>query len=88
MVCTRVPDGGSILQFRAYKSVVGSLSNSYILFLMFLFKTLKVLLAFDVMQSMWELHDMPLDMSTLSTSHRKQPPGHGHAVCMKNVKFS
>ena len=56
--------------------------------LMFLFIKPKVLFAFDVMRSIWEFHDRPLDMSTPSTSHRKQPPGHDHALYMKNLKFS
>ena len=57
------------------------------LVLMFLFIKPKVLFALDVMQSMWEFQDRPLDMSTPSTSHKKQPPGHDHAVCMKIEVF-
>ena len=83
----RVPDhGGSIFQCTSLLQAV-SLTLT-ILVLMFLFIKPKVLFALDVMWSMWELHDRPLDMSTPSTSHKKQPPGHDHAVCMKILKFS
>ena len=58
----RVPEWGSIFQLRAYKCVVGSLSDSYIFGFDVLFIKPKVLFAFDVMRSMWEFHDRPLNM--------------------------
>ena len=70
----RFPDGGSIFQLRAYKCIVGSLSDSYILVLMFLFIKPKVLFALDVMRSMCLAQE---------TTTR-----HDHTVCMKILKFS
>ena len=84
----RFPDGGSIFQLRAYKCIVGSLSDSYILVLMFLFIKPKVLFALDVMRSMWELHDRPLDMSTHKYLAQETTTRHDHTVCMKILKFS
>ena len=64
-----------------------SLALSFLV-LMFLFYKPRVLFALGVMGSPWGFHDRPLDMSAPSTSHRKRPPGHDHAVCMKKLKSS
>ena len=79
----RVPDGAE-----AYKCVAGSLSDSYIFVFDVSFIKPTVLFASDVMRSIWELHNRPLDMSTSKYLAQKQPPGHDHAVCMTDLKFS
>ena len=77
----RVPDGAE-----AYKCVAGSLSDSYIFgFDVSFYKTYGTVCFRCYAVNMGAL---PLDMSTSKYLAQKQPPGHDHAVCMTNLKFS
>ena len=60
------PRWGQQIQLRAYKCVVGSLSDSYIFGfdVVVFFINPEVLFAFEVIRSMWGFHDRSLDMST------------------------
>ena len=71
LFCLRVPDGGSIIQLRAYKCVVGSLSDSH--YVTFGFDTSLLWIICGQCGSSMTGHGI---CQPPSTWHRKQPPGH------------